>query len=73
MFKDKEHFYLPDFKLCLNSGEVFIVEIKSSYFEKQEVWTEKLKALKIFCFENNFKYDVISEKRLKKWLEQLKE
>lgn len=66
------HRYLPDFRLDLIDGQVFIVEIKGSYYGNDEVTKLKLASLKCFCKTNGFKCALINEKEIYKWLEKLK-
>ena len=64
--------YLPDFRLDLVDGNVYIVEIKGEYFKDDEDVKTKMDILKSFCDLNNFKCVLLTERDIHKWLEPLK-
>lgn len=64
--------YLPDFRIDLTDGTVFIVEIKGEYFRDDEDVKLKMEILKSFCDLNNFKCVLLTERDIHKWLEPLK-
>lgn len=64
--------YLPDFRLDLIDGSVFIVEIKGEYFKDDEDVKLKMDALEAFCNLNDFNCVLLTERDIHKWLELLK-
>ncbi len=64
--------YLPDFRIDLIDGNVFIVEIKGEYFKDDEEVKLKMEILKSFCDSNNFNCVLLTERDIHKWLEPLK-
>lgn len=71
-YKGVLHRYLPDFRLDLKNGQVYIIEIKGSYYGNNEVTKLKMDVLKCFCKTNGFKCALLKEKEIYKWLEKLK-
>lgn len=67
-----KHRYLPDFRLDLKTGKVFIVEIKGSYYVDSEILNLKMAALKRYCKKHGYKSILLTEKEMLVWLEKLK-
>lgn len=70
-YNDSSHTYLPDFKIELHDGSIFIIEIKGSYPFDIAKLDAKLKALDCYCETNNYKWEILYKKDILKWLEQL--
>lgn len=72
-FNNSTHRYLPDFKLTMNDGSVFIIETKNSYLQKFVQSQVKAKVLEEFCRQNQMFCHTLNEKEITQWLDSLKE
>ena len=63
-FKEKQHFYIPDFFVELKSGQFILEEIKG--YEQEDKLKLKIDCLSRFCNENNFCQNFIDYEKLNK-------
>jgi hypothetical protein len=64
LLNGKKHKYYPDFKLILNDGRVFIIEVKALRFKNSPLNVIKYEVGRKFCEAHGWHYEVFTENEI---------